>query len=330
MDATTPCEVLTVKAREFLNVLAGHPELLVLARQYGEEIERAAELKEPDLLDDLNMPVEHEAIVCAMPLESRVKMSEGALQFLYDKEEWKGRLYAHHGFEELEKEVSKCDCDLMIYPHCKPRGSLVLRVVTIVALHLQNSEGKVLAQIGKFVRGMLIPRCTYPGTKQNTGELPRQAVERMLETKLKALKDGVNMDHNNPEEDRENRTSAKYGVNSMYIRTLFKAEFQDSGNYNEMVLERRITPGPLPSRQHSSPTVLSHAKSSLDGSSRAFTLDEVSTTDATFIFAWLSTDEFKEFTQEGKGEKEIERWLKGLDIDHLQALSLAPQLPQSV
>jgi len=302
MDAMTPCEVMTVRSDAFLDVLKGHPELFSIASKYGEEIRHAVEMKEPDVLDDLKMPIAHEAVVCAMPQASRRKMSQGALRLLQERDQWKGRLFQNHGLEELDKEVAKGDCDLLIYPPEKPgKEETVLRVVTIVALRLQNSEGKVLAQIGKFVRGVLLPRCTYPGTKQMTGELPDQAVQRMLQTKLKALKASVQINHRETKQDRESRTSAKYGVSSVYARTLFQAQFEDSCDYKPRILKMQDSTG-----------------TSLDSSRKAFTLEDGSSSpDNSFIFAWLADAEFKEFTEESAGEKEIERWLTGLEMDHV-------------
>jgi len=178
----------------------------------------------------------------------------------------------------LEEEVEKGDCDILVYPNER-----VLRVVIVSALRLINDSGQVLAQVAKVFQGTLLLRCTLPGTKQGVGEDPKEALDRMLDTKLLPIRNGVSIVKQT--RDEEFRVSKKYGVNSKYLRTVFHAEFQQV-NYAETPVVQRPATG---SRLLRSNSTVSSTLESLN----VFTLGEPSNAESISVFAWLEPDEYE-------------------------------------
>merc|ERR1712087_790596 len=95
----------------------------------------------------------------------------------------------------------------------------VQRIVTVVAMRVEKEDGSVVAQIGRGRDGEVSTSCTLPGTKIRVGELPRDAVERLVDSRLLPYKDGLVW--GTSEVTEEQRVSKTYGLSSKYLRTVF-------------------------------------------------------------------------------------------------------------
>merc|ERR1712222_318321 len=80
---------------------------------------------------------------------------------------------------QLEKEVLSGMCWLDM----DPVSGKLLRMVHIVTLNLTRDDGFICKQIGEWDNDQqIVLRCEpkSPGTKMQSGELPRQSVDRLL------------------------------------------------------------------------------------------------------------------------------------------------------
>merc|ERR1712113_193315 len=113
-------------------------------------------------------------------------------------------------------EVGDGKCDLVM-----DSGSRVLRVVSVVVFQLERYDQKVLVQIGKYTGTDVTPACALPGTKVRAGELPRDALQRLLDRQFTLFQPAVVVER--PEVAIEVKVSKAYGVNTKYVRTIFHA-----------------------------------------------------------------------------------------------------------
>jgi len=292
LDSTRPSEMLTVLAKPLTEVFAAHPQLIHLVRHYSSCMLQVLAQEHSSNLSDLEIPVEHQSVVAAMPLDARTMLSLGALQVLARKHQWNGHVLQQHGVQELKTEIEAGECDLMVNI-----SEEVLRVVTIVALRLSRCDGKVLTQVGKSTHGVRIGSCQPPGTKVKVGETPQLAVERLVRQKLSALQS--NISYGSHSVDTEDRPSRKYGVNSQYFRTLFEGDLSEEDPDSVIVLNR---------------TPEGEADRTSEHEAFVFRDDWVKKASPLFIYAWLTPDEF-EYLCGSQGEALLKKWMAELVID---------------
>jgi len=317
MEAATPCELLALQAEPFLRVLAGHPDLYTVAQDYAGAFCNAACREPPDALNDLKMVLDHESIVSAMPLESRTVMSSAAMLWMERRDQWSGRLFQRQGMQALSEEVDSGDCDLVLYAPDR-----VLRVVTIVAIRIMREEDhRVLAQIGKCIRGTTMGRCTLPGTKVRVGELPRDAVERLVASKLAPWKDAVSLGMG--EVDVEERVSKKYGVPSKYMRTVYHSQLDETEVAQDA--EQELARRPHPEGDQAAHNASIHGHRSEEArqivENKAFTLGDKESPHSLFIYAWLPLHEFEFLTSGAAGDAIAHHWVSTLDVQELEEQS---------
>merc|ERR1712176_1609737 len=84
--------------------------------------------------------------------------------------------------DKLLEEVENGKSSVMVNGHGE-----VERVVSVVALHVEDDSGRLLVQLGKWEANKLNPACQLPGAKQERDELTFDAVRRVLETKVAPL-----------------------------------------------------------------------------------------------------------------------------------------------
>jgi len=302
LESATPCELLSLQAETFKKVIAGHPDLVPLTQHYSTALLAAIERESPESLTDLSLVVDHASVVAAMPIESRVLMSQAALDVLERKTVWSGHLFQQQGMQELTTEVQAGDCDLVV-----DKQDRVHRVVCIVAVKLTRHDGCILTQIGKVTKGHTVASCTLPGTKVKVGELPQDAMERLLATKLQVIREGIELGGRSV--DEEDRVSKKYGVPSKYRRTLFRANLsQDSSGMGSVIPKAQ----PVPAEPATVPAM------DLSAEYEAFYFENDLSESTIFIYAWLRPEDFKVLTRHGSdspGDALVWAWLGRLFVD---------------
>jgi len=195
-----------------------------IARHYAEAIIVATE-REHGMLSDLHMAVDHETIITSMPLKSRVALSKAALQALDKKQQPWGILgmQPRRDLKELEQEVSKGKCDIMLNEERR-----VLRSVSLSVVRLMREDGRILVEIGEMKDGKMSMKCKLPGLKVRSQELPHDAIERLIKRlfghlksqELKRLEETL-IGQATRVVSREEQVSANYGINSRYTRNEF-------------------------------------------------------------------------------------------------------------
>merc|ERR1712129_150037 len=106
-EASTPCELLTLRTETFLQVILGHPDSLAgIANEYSSALLKAIEEEsQPEMVNDLHLPLHHESIVSAMPLHARIGMSDAALMILNRQSHWHAG-FPKNAFKDLQREIN--------------------------------------------------------------------------------------------------------------------------------------------------------------------------------------------------------------------------------
>jgi hypothetical protein len=251
------------------------------------------------------------------------------------------------GNAKLYDEVARGKCTLLL----NDAGELE-RVASVVALQLEDERGDIFFQVGKHehvLDAVAVPMCQLPGGKQDRGELPGDALQRILDTKLKPLKKCVRL----AGIDRQVNTSESkdYKVRTKYLRTIYSAKFTDclealriKSNAHEYwdvpaspsshraskcsLTESADLMGPVGTRKKRMSTT---STGSWDGDKTgtktrkgkrqipfsAFAEKDVfvfSESDKACFYAWLPSNHV-DFLKSSAGEPVLQKWLASLDFD---------------
>mmetsp|Transcript_85494 Transcript_85494/g.250272 ORF Transcript_85494/g.250272 Transcript_85494/m.250272 type:complete len:972 (+) Transcript_85494:77-2992(+) len=330
LDAATNAEVLTISPEGLLKVLARHPATAMLARDYSSAIMLAVQNSPPDSMTDLRLPLDHEIILPFMPPESRAWMSQGALDLM--KQTWS--FFRSRGMQELMDEVKGGKCDLVVDP-----GGNVTRCVSRVALRLlRTGDGRLLGQVGKCVKGRVEAECMLPGTKVRGGELPNEALQRLLRDKLVRLSTCVFTTHQVYSLDES--VDSDYGLQTRYQRTTYHAELSSTSTYPEHSQQLRSRVQLLDTASVRSSVVKEGVSVggrerkrwsvAMRGSARAtrirsmpsvfagleaFALPDEAHGDGFLICSWLTPEDFEWFSVGGGGEAFLKEWVSYLDVE---------------
>jgi len=222
-DAVMHVELLELKAKNLASVVSYHPEVARIAQDFS--IALCNFLQRPDLqLSDIRRyaDINEETLICALPQETRTKISEPALEAVYEAAgQHEVRL---RSAILLTDEVNSGKCWLGM----DPDSGKVLRMVQVVTLNLTRADGSICKKIGEWDDDQQsVVRCKAkpPGTKMRSGELPRQTLDRLLQEEFPAMNIRVS---NRISERTEIEPSEKYSVSSKYVVTEFIADALDN------------------------------------------------------------------------------------------------------
>jgi len=220
LEAVSACELLMLKADQFLAELSEHKVLGRINCHYAKSfLARLISAVPPEVPwpNDLSVPfTEYDEIVCSMDVEMRSFI--GMVSFeMYQQTTW---FWDNKSVEQLKEEVLTGRCTLLVSNVGK-----VFRVVAVTALRITNAEGHILVQVGRWEHGRAVPKVALPGTKQRTGETPAQAAKRIVDTDLKAII-GNGMEWGLAETNLEWRESEQYRLRTKYIRTVHDAKLE--------------------------------------------------------------------------------------------------------
>jgi len=222
-ESVTSVELLELKARDLESIVSYHPEVARIAQDYS--IALCNFLQRPDLrLSDIRKyaDINEETLICALPQDTRTKISEPAMEAVYEAAgQHEARLRSAH---LLKDEVASGKCWL----GTDPVSGKVLRVVNVVTLNLTRGDRCTCKKIGEWDSDQqIVVRCKSkpPGTKMRPGELPRQTLDRLLHEEFPAMNIRVS---GLISERTEIEPSEKYLVSSKYVVIEFNAEVLDS------------------------------------------------------------------------------------------------------
>lgn len=180
LEAVTSCELLDLSADGLQEIVTQSPEVKELAKGYGMAICQALS----DKSSDVNLGVNFDVLVTSMPLKARVMMSQPVIDTLRKQQ---GKQQGNHSvgtrasirWKKLELEVQRGECDVV-----KDGEGCIYRIKNIAVLRLMRSDGLLLVQI--WEPGHEDASAMLPGTKLQIGELPQNAVQRLLTHKFPA------------------------------------------------------------------------------------------------------------------------------------------------
>jgi len=190
--------------------------IIAYATQYYKRV-LAARPPKTRFPTDVSVPfTDYEDIVAAMSASMQEHIGRDALHQLETRFHWR----THSGaFQNLRQEVSDGRSVLMV-----DGVGEVMRVVAVLALRIQNNEGHIFVQLGKYDHqlGKVTPALLLPGGKQERGETSNEAAQRILETRLSCMKDAVEFEE--VERKVEWKNSKGIGVRTKYLRTVCSAK----------------------------------------------------------------------------------------------------------
>lgn len=302
-QASALCSVLRMQGDGLGEVLRKRGGIGHITRQYGREyFQCVVNAKPPEAQwpDDLAVPLTaFEDIVMSMDLDTQKALSTHALRHYGSKHGNMGYFSSHR--QKLEKEVSAGKCIVTVDAH-----GLLQRAVRVCALRLQHGTGEAcLVQLGKKEKSRYSANVQLPGAKLQPGEAPKDAVTRLMGSKLQPL--GIDANTVNTDYEVRWQDSKEYGLRTKYLRTVMDMSLH-SMNENQVC---RIHPALFEklqqSAQHSLHVLPDVSMVSFLEKQVYFACDEDS--NLTF-YSWLQSHEVDYLN--GPGEGFLTEWVASL------------------
>lgn len=208
---------------------------------------------------------------------------------------------------KLHKELEAGTCGIHL-----AASSELERVCFLSLLRISDEFGRILAQVRRTdKKGALVTELRLPGAKRAQGELPQEALQRLLDS-MGDLAESLELTHT--EREVVDADSASVGIRTTYIQTTHFAALCDDAP-QRMIL---VSAGGTQMRQ-----------SGISGPGRLSTrlgrkfitpdLFAISGKESTSLFAWLQPEEFH-MLRGSSGEKALADWLSSHNHD-LQGLN---------
>jgi len=223
LEAQSMCEVLCLGTDEFSKAVRGHRIIAEIAWEYAKSYHArltSAMPPEADWPSDLLVPnTSFEDVAESMNRNMLTLIGFVAIQSLMSST-W---LMPPRNISQLQEEVTAGTSILLL-----TGPGEVLRVVTVIVLQLKRPDGQILVQFGKWHKNepMVTPTCIMPGSKLQQGEMPSDALQRVITSQMPAFQGHVEV--NRVETVSEWKYSDTFGVKTKYVRHIFFSELQDS------------------------------------------------------------------------------------------------------
>jgi len=275
---------------------------------------------------DLHVPfTDFGDLVLSMPVDMQQIIGSDAMEQLANGRVWMGR--NNFGFTKLRQEVEKGKSIVVV----DGQGN-IRRVVAVVAIRVERSADKcLLAQVGRLNgAGKPTAACQLPGGKQEVGESPDAAMERIMKAKMAPLIGHIELDR--VDRTVEVKPSKDYGVNTKYLRSVYVSNLPDEAEECFLGEWTAISPsnslacaGHAPTRSLLSATPKKiNSEAVIDkwsgleadlGMRTVFLATEPGKSQKN-LYAWLSEQEFQ--LLQGAAEEVLDRWLEALDLNNAE------------
>lgn len=349
LTAETDCLILALNAEHVLNILGSHVILWDLTLEYGDIFHHRVTTANSALIgwpDDLQVPMaDFTAIVGSMHRGLQVLVGQVAVQ-LAKKEVARsmgGLLGIGNHFEQLEQEVLGGQSIVVQ----SGSGELERLVFLVTARVHRSSDDKVLYRVGKLDREArsAVPGCKLPGSKQQAGEEPDDAIRRIFEGELASLMSSLVLQE--VQKLEELKKSKKFGLNTRYIKTTQSARICDQAVVQAVLVASRIVQNCaetldawcLRSRRPSSFSVENHiALNALYENYTQLPLEapfmlkrrfEQTENSSPYIYAWLD-DLQAEFLLGSGAEIVLLNWLNCFELEALRDSNLIDNVNQEL
>ncbi|CAE8692011.1 unnamed protein product, partial [Polarella glacialis] len=224
---------------------------------------------------------------------------------------------------ELEQEVGEGRCTLIAN-----NEAVVERTVAVAALKVVNCRGFFLTQLGTWdSKAGLKAGCKLPGTKQNGGETPMEALKRVISKELQPLEDRIDLSSASARLETAISHSEKYNLQSKYLRTVYTAQFAEAGETDMddvgatfSAFEIRIRP-----RRRKVFGLLVDASLGQHSELEVFGLLDKK---QLLLFAWLEEKDLEYFRDTPEGQQDLKSKLGGLQLDENVKVNVSDGLAQ--
>jgi len=227
MTATTACKLLTIDASALAEVVHMKSAIETTTVTYAKRFHERVTLSIPPFAawpNDLHVPFTETSDLLSKDVELNLlglALNNGKLMLSENQ-----RLM-------LQNELSQGKCCLQ-----SDEQDNLVRIVALVALQIQRENGDIFAQVGSWSdEDGARAHCQLPGTKRQRGELPHQAVRRLVYDDLPAF-DNV-LIFEGFEHSVEGAPSPKYGVDTTYLKAVQIAAIEDDDFPDVMMAQCR-------------------------------------------------------------------------------------------
>jgi len=230
--AHLPSEVLVVPAEGVMHMLKRNRDVLQITLEYGRQFHRrivAARPPEASWPNDLEIPcTEYGDLVASMDAEIKAVIGLNAIDHVI-KASWHRKMPRRGTLVRLKQEIRNGKSTIMLNAQGK-----VERVVSVVALRLQDSDGNIFTELGQM-EGGLKACCQLPGAKREQSELANETLQRLL-AKLRLPSESVEVLC--MERHVQYKESREYQLHSRYLRTIHVARLMGEVELPRVVLGR--------------------------------------------------------------------------------------------
>ncbi|CAK0829254.1 unnamed protein product [Prorocentrum cordatum] len=223
------CEVLLLRTAALIPILTRRGLIGQLAWAYALSfhhfLQECGRLLD-DWPNDLVLPFGADEVIAAMPRDAKAVVGQGAIEVLRSPQD--SLLASWLSEDNIQKLASEAQAGGSALFVTASRGRVrVVRCVPLVMLRIKRQDKRV------FVRMRLVTRadggqeatCKLPGGRPEAGEHPDGYLQRLLERKLKALADGIEVVRVERQSEQDN--SRKFGVPTRYVHTVVSAVWHE-------------------------------------------------------------------------------------------------------
>jgi len=207
------CKVLGVRTVEFGTLARNHPQIKVIACEYGRQfMKRVIAAKPPhaDWPSDVCVPfTDFPEMVCSM--NHQVARSIG----LHCLQQHPGR--KKQSADNLMKEVLKGSSTVIMDGTRK-----LLRIVSVVVLQLERLDGCIFVKLGKASSHQVQTECELLGLKRQRDELAEDALQRLMSEKATFLSGCL--EFTGMSVTTVEKMSREYNIHTRYLRTVCSAK----------------------------------------------------------------------------------------------------------
>jgi hypothetical protein len=309
---------LLLKAKKLMPILTRKGLTGQMAWAYAHSFHYFLRNSKPPLCkwsNDVVLPFRSDEVIAAMKKDAAVTIGKGAIEFLKAQPGtfaiWAGSV-REDKIDMLASEIRDGGSTLLV---TSKQG--VVRCVPLVVLRLRRQDGRVFVRmrLASKADGSQEATCKLPGGKQRAGEHPDMCLQRLLEGKLSALADSIEVV--GVERQRERENSHTFGVPTRYVRTIVSAAWPEHaaavlGQFLVLGVQTKWTTGSGHNtarstvRRSSTRGRTKEAIGSGSGHVEVFMFPENSD-----FYAWL-TEEQLGFFNTSQGQQSLSLWLSEL------------------
>lgn len=209
-------ELVEIRVQDMWEYMQMAMPVVELAKDYGRKFHKRIQMAGPPHSrwpDDLQVPATSWTdLVLAMEMESQIVIGLECIE--QESEKSRFRWGPTGTRDRLAHEVRTGKTVVTM-----GNDGEMERIVSVVVVNMENSEGKILVQLGEYSDGRLMPHCNLPGGRQSRGEMVLDTLHRVMEGNLSPFSSQLSSISDLQQETRIDE-SKEIGVQTRYIRNI--------------------------------------------------------------------------------------------------------------